>query len=35
MKYKYIDMPETMKGTFGEGMYGFSWKEFVMTVPML
>ena len=33
MKYKYIDMPETMKGTFGEGMHGFSWKEFVMTVP--
>lgn len=33
MKYRYFDMPETMKWTFGEVLYGFSWKEFVMTVP--
>ena len=35
MKYQYRDMPDSMKGTYGEFSknYGFSWKEFVMTVP--
>lgn len=35
MKYQYRDMPESMKGTFGDfsRSFGFSWKEFVMTVP--
>lgn len=35
MKYLYSEMPETMKGTFGDfsKSFGFSWKEFVMTVP--
>ena len=35
MKYAYREMPEGMKGTFGDfsRSFGFSWKEFVMTVP--
>ena len=35
MKYSYSEMPEGMKGTYGEFSknFGFSWKEFVMTVP--
>lgn len=35
MKYSYSDMPEAMKGTFGDvsRSFGFSWKEFVMSVP--
>ena len=35
MKYHYCDMPESMKGTFGDfsRSFGFCWKEFVMTVP--
>ena len=35
MKYSYQDMPETMKGTYGEysRAFGFSWKEFVASVP--
>ena len=35
MKYSYRDMPEGMKGTFGDfsRSFGFSWKEFVVTVP--
>ena len=35
MKHAYRDMPEKMKGTFGEFSknFGFSWKEFVMGVP--
>ena len=35
MKYSYKDMPEGMKGTFGDFSrnFGFSWKEFVVTVP--
>ena len=35
MKYHYKDMPESMKGTFGDfsRSFGFCWKEFVMTVP--
>lgn len=35
MKYKYSEMPDTMKGTYGEfsQAFGFSWKEFVMTIP--
>lgn len=35
MKRSYREMPEAMKGNFGNesGEYGFSWKEFVMTVP--
>ena len=35
MKYSYREMPEAMKGTFGDfsRSFGFSWKEFVMTVP--
>ena len=35
MKYAYHEMPEGMKGTFGDFSrnFGFCWKEFVMTVP--
>ena len=35
MKHHYREMPEGMKGTFGDvsRSFGFSWKEFVMTVP--
>ena len=35
MKYSYKEMPEQMKGTFGDFSrnFGFSWKEFVMTIP--
>ncbi|MBQ8139005.1 MAG: flavin reductase family protein [Lachnospiraceae bacterium] len=35
MKYSYKEMPEQMKGTFGDFSrnFGFSWKEFVVTVP--
>ena len=35
MKYAYREMPEGMKGTFGEFSrnFGFCWKEFVITVP--
>lgn len=35
MKHMYKDMPEKMKGTFGDfsRSFGFSWKEFVMSVP--
>ena len=35
MKHSYREMPESMKGTFAEysKAFGFSWKEFVMTVP--
>lgn len=35
MKYQYKELPESMKGTFGDfsRSFGFSWKEFVMTVP--
>ena len=35
MKRAYREMPEAMKGTFGDysRSFGFSWKEFVMSVP--
>ena len=35
MKYAYREMPEGMRGTFGDfsRSFGFSWKEFVATVP--
>ena len=35
MKVQVKDMPEAMKGTYGDfsRAFGFSWKEFVMTVP--
>jgi len=35
MKYAYREMPESMKGTYGDFSrnFGFSWKEFVITVP--
>ena len=35
MKYKYKDIPDKLNEKFGgsSGQYGFSWKEFVMTVP--
>ena len=35
MKYSYKEMPESMKGTYGDFSknFGFSWKEFVVTVP--
>ena len=35
MKYSYKEMPDQMKGTFGDisRSFGFSWKEFVMTIP--
>ena len=34
-KYQYKDMPESMRGTYGEFSknYGFNWKEFVMGIP--
>ena len=34
-KYQYKDMPESMRGTYGEFSknYGFDWKEFVMGIP--
>ena len=34
MKYSYKEMPERMKGTYGDFSknFGFSWKEFVMTI---
>ena len=35
MKYAYKEMPESLKGTYAEASqaWGFSWKEFVATVP--
>lgn len=35
MKYKYHKMPESFIGTYGDFSrnFGFSWMEFVMTVP--
>ena len=35
MKYNYKEMPESMKGTYGEFSknFGFDWKEFVMGIP--
>ena len=35
MKYQYKDMPKSLKGTYGDYSknFGFSWKEFVATVP--
>ena len=35
MKKSYQEMPESLKGTYGEfsRAFGFCWKEFVMTVP--
>ena len=35
MKYTYKEMPDSMKGTYGDfsKAFGFSWKEFVMTIP--
>ena len=35
LKYHYSEMPESMKGTFGDfsRSFGFCWKEFVMSVP--
>ena len=32
MKYQYKEMPESMKGTYGEFSknFGFDWKEFIM-----
>ncbi|MBR6030232.1 MAG: flavin reductase family protein [Clostridia bacterium] len=35
MKYAYREMPESMKGTFADysQSFGFSWKEFVASVP--
>ena len=35
MKYAYRDMPESLKGTYADFSrnFGFSWKEFVATVP--
>ena len=34
-KYQYKDMPESMRGTYGEFSknFGFDWKEFVMGIP--
>ena len=34
-KYHYKDMPESMRGTYGEFSknFGFDWKEFVMGIP--
>ncbi len=34
MKNHYKDMPESLKGTYGDFSrnFGFSWKEFVATV---
>jgi hypothetical protein len=35
MKYQYKEMPESMKGTYGEFSknFGFDWKEFIMGIP--
>ena len=35
MKQQYKEMPESMKGTYGEFSknFGFNWKEFVMGIP--
>ena len=35
MKHSYKDMPESMKGTYGDYSknFGFNWKEFVMGIP--
>ena len=35
MKHIYSEMPESLKGTYADysGNFGFSWKEFVATVP--
>ena len=35
MKYNYKEMPESMKGTYGEFSknFGFDWKEFIMGIP--
>ena len=35
MKHSYRDMPDSFKGTFADysKSFGFSWKEFVATVP--
>ena len=35
MKYVYSEMPESLKGTYADYSrnFGFSWKEFVATVP--
>ena len=35
MKYAYREMPESLKGTYADfsRQFGFSWKEFVATVP--
>jgi flavin reductase (DIM6/NTAB) family NADH-FMN oxidoreductase RutF len=35
MKYQYKEMPESMRGTYGEYSknFGFNWKEFVMGIP--
>ena len=34
MKYQYKEMPESMKGTYGEFAknFGFDWKEFIMGI---
>ena len=35
MKYQYNEMPESMRGTYGDFSknFGFDWKEFVMGIP--
>ena len=35
MKYQYKEMPESMRGTYGEFSknFGFDWKEFIMGIP--
>ena len=35
MKYQYKEMPESMRGTYGEFAknFGFDWKEFIMGIP--
>ena len=35
MKHIYSEMPENLKGTYADysRSFGFSWKEFVATVP--
>ena len=35
MKHTYSEMPESLKGTYADYSrnFGFSWKEFVATVP--
>ena len=35
MKYRYKEMPESMRGTYGEFSknFGFDWKEFVLGIP--